>query len=73
MKTSPLASIALDDLAVVTGGGESLCKFNGGIWRPAPPNRTLDGNVPFKDKPSCVAAVQQWKTSLMNIDNDRAD
>jgi hypothetical protein len=72
MKISVLTSIALDELAGVTGG-ESLCKFNGGRWRPAPPNTTLDGNVPFKKRPSCEAAVQQWKTSLMNVDNDRAD
>ncbi|HEY1811725.1 MAG TPA: hypothetical protein VGG74_05170 [Kofleriaceae bacterium] len=66
--------LSLADLATVTGGQGSSCQLSGGTWTPTPPNRTLDGaGTHFSSKGACTAAVKQWSTSLMNIDNDRAD
>ena len=66
------AGMTREQLAAVTGG-QGACQLEHGLWRPAPPNTTLDGNRGFARQKHCVAAVDRWKTSLMNIDNDRAD
>jgi len=67
-----MTSLDLDDLRSVTGGGHSLCQPAAGSWRPTPPNTTLDSLAgfpqKFANKASCVAAVEQWKGSLIRAD-----
>jgi hypothetical protein len=68
-----MTNISLADLGAVIGGAGDVCKRVGGSWTAKAPNQTLDTGATFGSKTACTAAVKRWSTSLMNVDNDRAD